>query len=240
MDTRAIQQALADLGFDPGPVDGIRGRQTIEAIRAFQAANGLMADGIAGPMTQVRLREVAGAPVDDTPSEPVDLAGTMPWMEEALRLLGTHEKVGPGSNQTIMDWADRLNLGHYTDDDIPWCGLFVGHCTASQLPAEPLPTNVLLARNWQRFGQATQPGLGAIMVFWRGSPSGTSGHVGFYWAEDSSAYHILGGNQSNAVTITRVGKDRLLGARWPSGVAAPSRPHVRQAGAVGSLSLNEA
>ncbi len=240
MDTKAIQQVLASLGFDPGPIDGVRGRMTIEAIRAFQAANGLDADGIAGPVTQSKLREFASLPANSGPTEPVDLGGTMPWMEEALRLLGTSEKSGPGSNQTIMEWADRLRLSHYTDDDIPWCGLFVGHCVGSQLPSEPLPQNVLLARNWRSFGQATGPGLGAVMVFWRGSPNGTSGHVGFYWAEDNSSYHILGGNQSDAVTITRVGRDRLLGARWPGGVSAPSEPNVRPASAVGSLSLNEA
>jgi hypothetical protein len=27
---------------------------------------------------------------------------------------------------------------------------------------------------------------------------------------------LLGGNQSNAITIARIGKSRLLGARWPA------------------------
>ena len=54
------------------------------------------------------------------------------------------------------------------------------------------------------------------MIFWRGSPTDWTGHVGFYWAEDDEAYHILGGNQSNAVTITRMSKERFLKARWPS------------------------
>ena len=53
------------------------------------------------------------------------------------------------------------------------------------------------------------------MVFWRGSPSGWKGHIGFYWAEDDDAYHILGGNQSNSVSVTRIAKERLITARWP-------------------------
>jgi lysozyme family protein len=48
---KAIQQALAAAGFDPGPVDGIRGPKTIAAIKAFQRAKGLVVDGIVGPET---------------------------------------------------------------------------------------------------------------------------------------------------------------------------------------------
>lgn len=45
------QQKLADLGFYNGPVDGIFGTQTYEAIVAFQNENGLTPDGIAGAAT---------------------------------------------------------------------------------------------------------------------------------------------------------------------------------------------
>ena len=31
-------------------------------------------------------------------------------------------------------------------------------------------------------------------------------------------FHVLGGNPSDAVTIARIAKSRLLGARWPSTV----------------------
>ena len=48
---------------------------------------------------------------------------------EALKLLGTAEVVGKGSNATIMKWRDELKaagvaISGYSDDDIPWCGLF--------------------------------------------------------------------------------------------------------------------
>lgn len=42
---RDIQTGLKNLGFDPGPVDGIPGTQTRDAIREFQKANGLPVDG---------------------------------------------------------------------------------------------------------------------------------------------------------------------------------------------------
>ena len=77
------------------------------------------------------------------------------------------------------------------------------------------------------------------MVFWRKSPTSGLGHVGFYAGEDKSAYRILGGNQSNSVSLAWVLKDRLVSARWPATVpAAVARP-IKVA-RNDSLSWNEA
>lgn len=48
-----LQRALVRAGFDPGPVDGnfLPGSLTASAVRGFQAANGLAANGIVGPET---------------------------------------------------------------------------------------------------------------------------------------------------------------------------------------------
>jgi len=48
---RAVQQYLLNLGFNPGPVDGVFGPRTEAAVKAFQRANGLWDDGIVGPIT---------------------------------------------------------------------------------------------------------------------------------------------------------------------------------------------
>ena len=37
----SVQQALKSAGYDPGPIDGLVGRQTVEAIHSFQKDNGL-------------------------------------------------------------------------------------------------------------------------------------------------------------------------------------------------------
>ena len=57
MDTRQIQALLVYLGYDPGEVDGIPGRNTRRAVLAFQAAEGLAQDGSPGPLTQAALLE---------------------------------------------------------------------------------------------------------------------------------------------------------------------------------------
>lgn len=48
---KQIQQKLKDLGYYSGSVDGIYGNATRSAVVAFQKANGLTADGVAGPKT---------------------------------------------------------------------------------------------------------------------------------------------------------------------------------------------
>ncbi|MDR1615758.1 MAG: spore cortex-lytic enzyme [Syntrophomonadaceae bacterium] len=50
-DVTQLQNRLNYLGYDSGSADGIFGRRTLEAVKNFQAANGLTADGIAGANT---------------------------------------------------------------------------------------------------------------------------------------------------------------------------------------------
>ncbi|WP_017346503.1 NlpC/P60 family protein [Pantoea sp. A4] len=213
-----IQKRLQVLSIDPGPIDGVYGRKTINALKIFQSKNNLVVDGIPGKKTLAAL----------FPSQNVDLPAQqsvfrldLVWLNEARRLLGVREKLGPGSNIIILDWANDLDI-HYPDDEIPWCGLFVAHCLGSTLQDESLPTNPLLARSWKNFGVDAQPTPGAVMVFWRKSKEGVSGHVGFYVGEDENNYRILGGNQGDSVSIAWIAKNRYLTSRWPSCVNNPN------------------
>lgn len=52
---RGLQARLLALGFDPGPIDGVRGPQTDRAVKAFQTSRGLVADGIVGARTRAAL-----------------------------------------------------------------------------------------------------------------------------------------------------------------------------------------
>ena len=52
MTTRGIQGALKQLGYDPGPIDGVLGPRTVQAVRLFQSAHWLATDGIVGPKTR--------------------------------------------------------------------------------------------------------------------------------------------------------------------------------------------
>ena len=51
-----IQTYLDCNGFNPGPIDGDFGNRTTSAIKAFQAASGLVPDGVVGPATKQAMR----------------------------------------------------------------------------------------------------------------------------------------------------------------------------------------
>src|SRR5215207_3005985 len=53
-EVQRLQSALAAAGYNPGSADGVFGSRTRAAVVAFQSANGLAADGRAGPKTQAK------------------------------------------------------------------------------------------------------------------------------------------------------------------------------------------
>lgn len=54
---KQIQIALENAGYEPGPIDGRMGKQTRDAIKAFQRAYNLSTDGKVGKQTWNLLRE---------------------------------------------------------------------------------------------------------------------------------------------------------------------------------------
>ena len=74
MTVKQIQCLLTYLGYSPGTIDGIDGRNTQGAIRAFQADYGLTVDGIFGIGTEARIREVVAS--GEPPQQPQDTPGT--------------------------------------------------------------------------------------------------------------------------------------------------------------------
>jgi len=50
-----IQERLNDLGYKAGEEDGVYGKNTVAAVKAFQQDNKLTVDGVAGPATLKKL-----------------------------------------------------------------------------------------------------------------------------------------------------------------------------------------
>lgn len=127
----------------------------------------------------------------------------------AVKMLGTKEVVGKVHNPVILGWAKELGLSKvYTNDEIPWCGLAVAY--AAHKAGLEVVDKPLWALSWAKWGtEAKEPMLGDILTFKRDG----GGHVGIYVGEDKDCYHVLGGNQGNAMSVTRIVKTRLYQAR---------------------------
>jgi uncharacterized protein (TIGR02594 family) len=157
---------------------------------------------------------------------------------EALKLHGVRETSGPGNTPAIMAWAREIGgdvARVYSADSVPWCGLFIA--IVAQRAGKALPASPLWARAWSSWGdKSPRASLGDVLVFVR--PGG--GHVGLYVGEDASAYHVLGGNQGDAVSIVRIAKGRCIAARRSYAIAAPANVRVVRLAASGRVSSNEA
>ncbi len=55
---RALQRFLDAFRHTPGPIDGLFGTLTLNAVRAFQSQSGLMADGVVGSLTRAEVAEL--------------------------------------------------------------------------------------------------------------------------------------------------------------------------------------
>jgi uncharacterized protein (TIGR02594 family) len=128
---------------------------------------------------------------------------------QAIKQIGVREFVGGNHNPIIMNWAKEVGLEKiYKSDEIPWCGLFIAYCC--KMAGLEVVSKPLWALSWANWGtNVTDPMLGDILTFRRDG----GGHVGIYVGEDKTHYHILGGNQNNAVNVVRIAKTRLFKAR---------------------------
>lgn len=156
---------------------------------------------------------------------------------EAVKLYGTREIVGKQHSKEILSWAKELGMDKtYTNDEIPWCGLFTA--IVIKRAKFDVVKNPLWARNWNSFGTKQSVAmLGDVLVFTR---PGGGGHVGFYIGEDDTCYHVLGGNQSNMVNTTRILKSRCIGIRrCPWRISQPKNVRVIKLSSTGVISTNE-
>ncbi len=62
---RMLQLRLREIGFYQGPIDGVLGERSREAVRKFQESNAVKADGIPGPKTVSILLQQTGIHADE-------------------------------------------------------------------------------------------------------------------------------------------------------------------------------
>lgn len=143
--------------------------------------------------------------------------------EIALAELGTKEIPGPEDHPRIVEYHSYTTL-EAQDDETSWCAAFVNFCLAkalgcangrSWLALQLAGAGKANARSLLEWREACLPERGCVAVLWRVSPQDWRGHVGFVCEPDDGRGNILllGGNQSNTVTIQPYPRSRVLGYR---------------------------
>lgn len=141
-------------------------------------------------------------------------AEEFPWMPIALAEAGVKEFPGSGDNPRVVEYLRSTNLGapHSSNDETAWCSGFVNWCMER---AGFEGTDSAAARSWLNWGEKLDtPRRGCVVVFSR-PPNSWNGHVAFYIGETPTHIKVFGGNQSDAVNISKYAKNRLLGYRLP-------------------------
>ena len=205
------------------PVDYGPGRTAVTMSRIIDLSPGAAkALGVTTDVDNVTV--VVPLPSTHAAATTASAAGEPPWMTLARAEIGFHET---GDNQGIQRYVD---LAGYGANGEPWCAIFAGAmlkkaginitgCTAMARSFSSAPSMTKIA--------AWRPGC--IAVFWRGSQSGTEGHVGFAATESATTVQTLGGNEDDQVEIESISKSSgsmgLIGYYWPTS-AAPAEPKL--------------
>jgi uncharacterized protein (TIGR02594 family) len=138
------------------------------------------------------------------------------WLTLARRYRGVSEVPGKATAPTLSRWLRSLKAW-WSDDETPWCGVFVA--AVMQEAGYTRPKHWYRARAWAEYGsQLVGPEVGAIVVYDRKG----GGHVGFVTAVDvNGRIFTLGGNQGNRVSVVPFDPSRVIGFRWPPGAPPP-------------------
>lgn len=157
------------------------------------------------------------------------------WLIEARKNLGVTEIKGPKTNDFISRWLVGL-AAWWSDDETPWCGVFVAHCM--QAAGVALPKYWMRAKSWADWGsKLSAPEHGCVVVFERKG----GGHVGFIVGRTAAGnLLVLGGNQGNRVKISEFERDRVVGYYWPASIPLPIHQALMVLSSTGELSANEA
>ena len=116
-----------------------------------------------------------------------------------------------GSNPKVVAYF-RDAGSPVTDDATAWCAAFVG---AMLKRAGSKGTGSLLARSYLKWGRSVEiedARIGDLVIFQRGN-SNWQGHVAFYVRRVGPNIEVVGGNQSDSVSIWRYSAASLLGVR---------------------------
>jgi uncharacterized protein (TIGR02594 family) len=142
--------------------------------------------------------------------------------DRAKRFISLRELEAKGQDHPwIQAFFTTCGYGPNTPDETAWCSALVnGICWLLEIPH----SGSAAARSWLRMGREVNWATVArgfdVVVLKRGDGQQPGpevlkapGHVGFYHDHSEEHVWVLGGNQSNAVSIARYPRAQVLGLR---------------------------
>lgn len=149
------------------------------------------------------------------------MSATPPWIAAALAEIGQAESRGETHNPRILAYHARTTLAAKADE-VPWCASFVSWALEEGGQESARSARALDYAEW---GQAlAKPVFGCVVVLRRIG----GGHVGFWMGERDGKALVLGGNQSNRVSVAPYALDDVASYRWPAGLAKPEPESVAE------------
>lgn len=145
----------------------------------------------------------------------------MLWLRYQAGELQRHvvEDSRPGHDNPRIVKYHSFTAGGESPDEVPWCSSF--ECFGFEMAGFVSPRSKR-ARSWLEWSHGVElflPAFGCVAIFARGAPGSGQGHVGTVVGWTDTQLAILGGNQHDSVSVAWFDRDRLLGFRWPKGVA---------------------
>jgi uncharacterized protein (TIGR02594 family) len=137
---------------------------------------------------------------------------TPKWYELAEAELGQAEIAGKEHNPRILEYLRVAGFPDVQNDDDAWCAVFVNWALIS---AGHPGTKSRMATSFLGYGKKlAAPEKGCIVVLKRTSDP-SLGHVGFYSHTKDKRVYLLGGNQSNKVSIASFPASDVRAYRMP-------------------------
>ncbi len=128
------------------------------------------------------------------------------FLQHAFKEMNVKEIPGKNHNPRILHYHKYTSLKASTDE-VPWCSSFVNYVV---MRSGVLGTNSAMARSFEKWGkEIDKPIPGCIVVFSRGSDQ-RFGHVAIFLYETKKNIYVIGGNQSDSVSIAYYPKSKFV------------------------------
>ncbi|NQU54063.1 MAG: hypothetical protein HQ522_16160 [Bacteroidetes bacterium] len=137
-----------------------------------------------------------------------------------LEMIGLKELPGNVDNPIILEMYKELGHGWVKHDEVAWCAALFGSMLKKFNYKIPVLEKRLAARGYLTVNRPLMapveiPEIGIDYVVFKRDNNSYSGHVAWFISFDGEFVKVLGGNQSNKISIASFHKSEVLNYMRP-------------------------